>query len=900
MLKFLLTPILLLLLTFSLSAQVIYEDFEGGGQGITWTAGDGTYDGIVANPAMAGVNPSANAGSYTKSNMHAFSLFLGELAAPMDLSVNNHFTVQLYAGAATQVLMKLEGAGEAIEVIKNIAITDRWIEYDFDFSAAAGFTTITKIIFFFDPGVETSGDTYLFDNIVATPANSCAGTVPDPLIIDNFECQRNATYAIPGYDDIEAIANPDASGINTSAGVGQYTDRDGEYHAMVIDYNNAFDLSVNNQICMKVWAPVTGNLLFKLEGGVSAPVEQGVQITETGTWVEVCADFSSQATANHKKMVFFFNAGVNGDGDIYYIDDITRTPAPAAEPLEDFEDGASLGWMPLNGDTDLHGTFNGAISNPDPANGNTTPTVGSYTRGSSNFSTLTAFLPDGIDLSGNPQINMQVWAPAGATEVTMQLQSPIEGAVSVTQNLAATESWESLNFTFEDYADVTDFERINLLFDPGTSTTGTYYFDNLGQGESTVDPCEGVEPIAGVLDDFECQRNATYSVGIDRLTVIDNPDLTPANPSTRVGEYLDPNDEWSALVIDNVDPFDLTDYNQFSVMIWSPLAVPVLVKLEGGPNPATEVFLDITETNAWVRYQVDFSAAADQGYTRLAIFINAGQNPGSEVTYYMDNIELRHAPLRACVSNFETPETSLIGWRYFANGALEGNPFIVQNNPAPDAVNGSAKVGTFEEANDGLEFAGMFADPIGPIAMPNDNKTMTMKVWMPVAGIVTMKLEGGIDGAPNSPDNNVEYTTPNQWQELTWDFSGLPDDALYARVTLIPNFGVIPMDNLTHYFDDISVAGESCGLVGVFNPVQVAQLRVMPNPAQDVLRVENAEEATLFRIVNLLGQPMRTLQLASSSAVTELDLIGLSPGVYLLTAYNQSGQLVANAKFVKQ
>ena len=77
-------------------------------------------------------------------------------------------------------------------------------------------------------------------------------------------------------------------------------------------------------------------------------------------------------------------------------------------------------------------------------------------------------------------------------------------------------------------------------------------------------------------------------------------------------------------------------------------------------------------------------------------------------------------------------------------------------------------------------------------------------------------------------------------------------------------------------------------------------MRVMPNPAQDVLRVENAEEATLFRIVNLLGQPMRTLQLASSSAVTELDLIGLSPGVYLLTAYNQSGQLVANAKFVKQ
>jgi hypothetical protein len=46
MLKNILTPILLLLLTCSLSAQ---EDFEGGGPGITWTAFDGTHDGIVTN-----------------------------------------------------------------------------------------------------------------------------------------------------------------------------------------------------------------------------------------------------------------------------------------------------------------------------------------------------------------------------------------------------------------------------------------------------------------------------------------------------------------------------------------------------------------------------------------------------------------------------------------------------------------------------------------------------------------------------------------------------------------------------------------------------------------------------------------------------------------------------------
>jgi hypothetical protein len=49
---------------------------------------------------------SENVGSYTKSDQHEYSLFLGELATPMDLSVNNRFTIQLYAGAATSFLMK--------------------------------------------------------------------------------------------------------------------------------------------------------------------------------------------------------------------------------------------------------------------------------------------------------------------------------------------------------------------------------------------------------------------------------------------------------------------------------------------------------------------------------------------------------------------------------------------------------------------------------------------------------------------------------------------------------------------------------------------------------------------------------------------------------------------------
>ncbi len=898
--------VLLTLLTLfgclGLSAQVVLEDFEGGVADLPWEAFEGVYDGPVMNPEdTTGINPSEWAGSYTKAGDRAFSFFVARLATPLDLSVNNQFSIQIYAGAATQLLLKLEGGGQSIEKTVNIATANVWRTYTFDFSAAAGFTGLTDIILFFDPGVETSADTYLFDNLIASPAGACAGTVVDPTIIDDFECQRNATYGVPGFNDIEVIANPDPSGINTSTGVARYTDRAGAFHALVINYNAAIDLSENNQICVKVWAPVTGNLLFKLEGGVSAPSEITRTVTETNTWVNVCADFSAQAGGNYRSIVLFLNAGQDGEGDIYYLDDITRTPLPPAEALEDFEDGANLSWGPLNGDATLHGTFNGVIANPDPTEENESENIGSYTRGTSSFSTLTAVLPDGIDLSGDPQLNLDVWAPAGATRVTLQLQSATEGVKSATADLGATQSWQTLSFNFEDFADVTDFSDVNILFDPETNGTGLYYFDNLEQGKSTVDACAGVEPIVGILDDFECQRNVNYTCCGDIVMPVNNPDVSTVNPSTRVGQFIDPPGSFNALVANFDAPIDLGFRNQLTAKIWAPIAGQMLFKLEGGPNPAVEIFVPITTTEEWVNYSVDFSAAKDLGHTRLVFFFGAGADNAAPETYFIDDIVFRPAPfVNACVSTFDDSDLTLLGWRYFANGDFEGNPFLISDNPVTNGINTSPKVGTFEEAANGESFAGMFADVPAPIALPNDNKTMRMKVLMDEAGIVVMKLERGRDDAPSTGDVMAEYTTPGVWQELTFDMSVIPDNALYDRITLIPNFGVIPTEDKTHYFDDIIAAGGSCISTGIFTPVVVDQLRAYPNPVGQMLTIDNPSRATTFRLTNLLGQQVKELRVEGALTQVQWEVGDLPRATYVLTAQTATGALVARSLIVKE
>lgn len=878
-------------------AQTVYEDFEGGAADLNWQALDGVYDGVVDNPSPNAINNSAKCGSYTKSTEHSYSLFLAELPAPMDLSTNNQFRIQIYTSAPTQILLKLEGPGGFIEATKNIVNAEVWQEYVFDFSAAAGNTGLTKIILFFDPGVQTSGDTYLFDNIAAYPAGPCAGTTPIATIVDDFECQRNAAYG-SGWDVIVPIANPDPSGINTSATVGQYTDPLDEWSALVVDYQNPMDLSVNNFVSVKIWSPKLGKVLLKLEGGASPPAEKFIDVTEINKWVEYSADFSAQAGASHRRIAIFCNAGVTAQaGDVYYIDDIERKPKPEPGPIEDFEPDPKLFWEPLNGDQAVHGTFNGAINNPDQSGVNSSPRVGSYTKGSSMFSVLTALLPSGIDLSEYPQLNLQVRAPAGASTVTLQLVSATQGIVTKTDNITTPGVWEELNFDFTDFDDITDFESINLLFDAGSVNNLTYLFDNLRQTSSSVDPCEGVAPIFNLLDDFECQRNVNYTGGADQLTVVNNPEISLVNSSLKVGKYADPMDPWSALVLDFGQPIDLSIYNQFRFKARSAQAVPLMVKLEGGTSPQVEIWSEISVVDDWVQYNTDFSAHAGENHTRVAIFFNAGVDHSTADDYYIDDIRWRRGDYTACVLNFETPLDLFPNWKYFANGSVpDDEPITYAANPAPDAVNSSSQVAVFVEGTGGEIFGGGYSNLEAPIVLPAGNRTMTMHVWMDHAARVVFKLEGGPNNE-NSGDVFADYTTPNQWQALSWDYSGIPN-VPYSRVAMIFDFDNVPAVEKNYYFDNIAVGGASCTVTGV-NDISIEQLTLMPNPATHELTVANAEEIHHFEVIDLMG---RRLLLVQSMGLynAPIDISDLAKGLYILNGYNRDGVLIANGKFVKE
>lgn len=880
-----------------------YETFEGGAQ-LAWQALDGEFNGPVENPDSNSVNGSEWVGQYVKSGLHAYSLLLADAAEPFDMSLLNQFHLNIHAGAATQVLLKLEGAGgPAIERIKNIGLADEWQDYTFDFSEAKDWTHLNRVVLFFDPGVETSQDTYYFDNLWATTQGACANATLDPTIVDDFECNRNATYT-NGWDSLHVADNPAPNTVNLSSKVGAYNDPLNEpWGALVMDFQNALDLSENNQLRAKIHSAKAVPVLFKLEGGSSPAKEVWANVETVGEWVQYEVDFSSEALASHKKIVIFFNAGVDAEaGDVYYIDDI-QWAAPTSNVLEDFENGAFLPWAPLDDLNLLHGNF-AVVANPDQSGVNTSASVGEYAKGTSAFSTLVSVAPSIIDITTQPQYNLDVWAPNGGT-VIMQLESVSEGNKEVQRTVEQAASWQTLSFDFTDHQATTDWASIRLIFNPGVAEEGTvYYFDNLTQSERTVDPCEGTVAVPNLIDDFECQRNYETGVGATLLTVEANPLESTANSSTLVGAYAEAaNDPWAALCYEFPEGIDLSSFNQLSVQILAGITMPVLMKLEGGSSGAVEKWVNTTVANEWETVTVDFAEQTGGDYRRVCFFFNGGENTPEAQTFYIDNVQFAHAPFDGCIMNFDDPAFTSDTWLFFPSD--DAGEFELVENPDPSGINTSGSVGkAVEKASSGQPWQGMYTNLPAPIRFGTD-KIVKMKVWAPAVATVTMKMEGPQN--PNAPgssgDNTVANTVANQWEELTFDFSlsptPIPDDGDYARVTLIFDINNTPTEDRTWYFDDIQLTTGGCSAVGLFdNPGKLPELSIYPNPVTDELQVVELGQVSRLEVFNILGQRVASVEVGNASQ-TVFQTSNFQQGTYILNGYDAKGQLLAVSRFIK-
>ena len=593
-------------------------------------------------------------------------------------------------------------------------------------------------------------------------------------IISDFECQSNIKLK-----DVETVRNPAEIQINKSKFVGKYIDSKEEWGNLVIDYGKKIDLFTNGLFKIKVRTKIGGKMIVKLEGGTSKPIERNNTVTGDNGWKEYQFNFSSQAKANHKKVIIFFNAGVATAGtDIYYIDDLlwdkSIDPCEGVSPdtsiVSDFECQQNF----FLGDPKV-AISAPVVENPDKTGANTSEFVGKFTDDGKNaWDNLIIDLKKPIDLSQKSQLKIKVHSTK-----KVPLLAKLEGgtkAVEVWSSIDEVGKWVEYTFDFRAAAGKGNTKIV--LFFNGGKTDGTkadvYYIDEIKFAEWS-DPCLGISPNKSIISDFECQQNYFLGDGTSKQTiaqVVANPHKSGINTSSTVGKFIDNGQEaWNKLIVDFKTPIDLSQKSQLKIKIYSTKKVPLLAKLEGGTTK--QISANITEINKWVEYAFDFRAAKGGKNTKVVLFFNAGKTDGTKAdVYYIDDYRFAAESCdelvqncsgvkkdESIISDFDCQENFFLGDK---KKGIKSAPKV--KNPKISCENRSSNVGKFTD--DGKNaWDNLIIDLEKEIDLSAKN-ILKFKVLSTKAVPIMAKIEGG-----TAAEFKGNITVTDKWVEYAFDFS---------------------------------------------------------------------------------------------------------------------------------
>lgn len=239
--------------------------------------------------------------------------------------------------------------------------------------------------------------------------------------------------------------------------------------------------------------------------------------------------------------------------------------------------------------------------------------------------------------------------------------------------------------------------------------------------------------------------------------------------------------------------------------------------------------LDVT-AEQWVSYDIPLSHFSDVVDLTGLIQFKVDGTSGS--TVYFDNLYFYKPGASTKPSlplNFESTTISY-GFTDFGNVSSS-----IVNNPDATGINTSSKVAKSLKPAGAETWAGTFLTLENTIDFETST-TFKVKVYSPKSGAtVKLKVENLTDGTINH-EVDATTTVTDQWEELTFDFSGVNTANEYSKVVIFFDFGN-GGDDSEYYFDDIKLASSSIenfeGAAPTFTVFgDIADIEVVTNPDQ--------------------------------------------------------------------
>ena len=783
------TTILLMLIASISFSQNAPIDFEAGGFGAdwTWTVFENEANPpleIIANPDQSGANTSATVAKFTA--LQAGNPWAGVESAhgATDLApfvldeTNSTIKIMVWKTVISDVGIKLvANSGWAQPEIKvSNTVINQWEELTFDFSEmpnppeAEG--QYDQIVVFpdFDLEGRDQDNIVYFDNITF----NAAGTEPsdDPTVAAPTPPALNP-------DDVVSVfsgAFTDVDGTNFNPGWGQSTqvsfvDIEGnetmkyaDFNYQGIEFASALNVTQMETLHVDMWtADATSVNIFLISPG---PVETAYALPITpNQWVSYDIPLTAFAGVDLSDVIQFKFDG--GDGsptlyldNLYFYKEGEVTEGPR-NPI-DFEPegfGADWTWNVFENETNPPLEI---ITNPDQTGANTSATVAKFTalqagnpwagvESAHGDTDLGTFLLD----ETNSIIKIMVWKPV-ISDVGIKLATATGWAqpeIKVANTLV--NAWEEITFDFSDVINNPDGELYDqIIIFPDYDLEGREQ-DNIVYFDNITFNAAGEEGTDASLSDLQ----------VDGTTV--------AGFSPSVLNY--------SVVL----PEGTTDVPTVTATTNDPEASAVITPADAIPG-TTSILVTSANTEVERTYTVAFSIESGT--------VEGPRNP----------------------IDFE-PEGFGADWTWTVFENETNPPLEIIANPDQTGANTSATVAKFTALQAGNPWAGVESahgdTDLGPFVLDETNSTIKIMVWKPVISDVGIKLVAASGWA--QPEIKVANTVINQWEELTFDFSGMQNppeaEGLYDQIVVFPDFDLEgrEQDNIV-YFDNITFnsAGE--------------------------------------------------------------------------------------------
>ena len=275
-------------------------------------------------------------------------------------------------------------------------------------------------------------------------------------------------------------------------------------------------------------------------------------------------------------------------------------------------------------------------------------------------------------VNGNKKMTVDVFSPLPGIPIQITLEdSSIAGATNYPDGrhsiylgtTTATNQWETIELSYDSRPDQTmsdtTLTSVILLFNGGTNTNDTYYFDNL-YGPEFSNQCDGqvLNPAVN-LADWDCNWNlgicpsgtpcASFDYVSGWLNQGYNPDNSTINNSKYSGEYTrnpDGNTGEDVLIsYFSEGILDLSINKYFNFKVYGPPR-PIYLSFQDANNNEIYAYNSVlSSNNQWEQFSVDLSSVASQSITRFVMFIDKGVVNWD--TYFLDDFNLSSIPLFA-------------------------------------------------------------------------------------------------------------------------------------------------------------------------------------------------------------------------------------------------------------